>query len=172
MNPIPDHIKKGLSILFIGFNPSIRSSETGHHYANPSNRFWTILHKAGLTERKFNPSEDGTLLETGYGFTNIVPRPTRNAQEITAGEYSEGREILMEKISFYRPKIACFVGKGVYQHYSKRRNVAWGEQNNPIVPGTIEFVAPSSSGLVRMSVDDIAAIYTQMKDLLKGSSRC
>ncbi|MBD8005040.1 G/U mismatch-specific DNA glycosylase [Bacillus norwichensis] len=166
MNPIPDHIKKGLSILFIGFNPSIRSSETGHHYANPSNRFWKILHQSGLTERKFDPSEDGTLLEIGYGFTNIVPRPTRNAQEITAEEYRAGREVLVEKISFYHPKVACFVGKGVYQQYSKRRNVAWGEQNTPIVPGTIEFVAPSSSGLVRMSVDEIAAIYRQMKGLL------
>ncbi len=162
MNPIPDHIKKDLRILFIGFNPSIRSSETGHHYANPTNRFWKILYKAGLTERKLHPSEDVTLLEQGYGFTNIVSRPTRNAQEITAEEYRQGREELMEKISFYRPKIACFVGKGVYHQYSRKRKVAWGEQKNPIVPGTIEFVAPSSSGLVRMPIDEIAAIYQQM----------
>ena len=43
MEPIPDHIKENLKVLFVGFNPSIRSSETGHHYANPTNRFWTIL---------------------------------------------------------------------------------------------------------------------------------
>lgn len=167
MERIPDHIQKGLRILFIGFNPSIRSSETGHHYANPTNRFWTILYKAGLTDRKYTPKEDAALLEMGFGFTNIVARPTRNAQEITSIEYEKGRAALLDKIRFYKPKVACFVGKGVYQQYSQRRNVAWGAQEEPVVPGVIEFVAPSSSGLVRMKMDEIIAIYSRMEDLFE-----
>ena len=43
MKLVRDHIKAELTILFVGFNPSIRSSEAGHHYANPNNRFWRIL---------------------------------------------------------------------------------------------------------------------------------
>ena len=72
MEGILDHIKEDLDLLFIGFNPSIRSGETGHHYANPNNRFWRIIHEAGLTPRKYQPIEDHSLLELGYGFTNIV----------------------------------------------------------------------------------------------------
>lgn len=162
MKPIPDHLKEDLDVLFIGFNPSIRSSETGHHYANPTNRFWTILHKAGLTDRKLESEMDFTLLEQGYGFTNIVPRPTKSAQEISPSEYRQGREELIKKITTYHPKIACFVGKGVYQQYSRRKDVAWGVQKDPVVPGIIEFVAPSSSGLVRMKMDEIVAIYKQL----------
>src|SRR4051794_28321398 len=105
MNPISDHLKEELSILFVGFNPSIRSSELGHHYANPNNRFWKILYEAGLTERKFEAAEDFMLLDYGYGFTNIVQRPTKAADEITKEEYKEGREILKRKIEHYQPKV-------------------------------------------------------------------
>ncbi len=167
MKTVPDHLREQLNILFIGFNPSIRSGETGHHYAGPSNRFWTILHKAGLTPRKYSPEEDGKLLDLGYGFTNIVARPTKAAADITNEEYAEGRNVLKQKIARYRPRIACFVGKGVYEQYSLRRNVPWGIQPEPVVPGVTEFVAPSSSGLVRMKLDDVVEIYRQLPKLLR-----
>ncbi len=165
MKPIPDRIRHHLHILFVGFNSSIRSSETGHHYANPNNRFWTILHQAGITTRKYLPDEDTKLLELGMGFTNIVARPTRGAEDILNEEYEEGRFILREKIACFLPKTVCFVGKGVYQQYSKRKDISWGAQCEPFVPGVTEFVAPSSSGLVRMRLDDIVAIYRLLTSL-------
>ena len=162
MNPIPDIIAENLKILFVGFNPSIRSGETGHHYANPNNRFWKILFQAGLTPRKYNPNEDETLLACGYGFTNIVSRPTKAADEITKEEYQNGRIELRNKIETYSPKVVCFVGKGVYLQYSSRKSAPWGKQEQSMVPGTIDFVAPSSSGLVRMKLDDVVSIYKEL----------
>jgi TDG/mug DNA glycosylase family protein len=159
MQPIPDHLTYGLSVLFIGYNPSVRSSETGHHYANPSNRFWKIIHEAGLTPRKFKPEEDGALLRLGFGFTNIVPRPTKTAAEISKDEYAAGRSLLIAKIREYKPKVACFVGKGVYEQYSGRSGMGWGEQPEPVVEGVVEFVAPSSSGLVRMRIEEMTEIF-------------
>ncbi|WP_145049546.1 mismatch-specific DNA-glycosylase [Paenibacillus xylanexedens] len=163
---IPDHLEPGLSILFIGFNPSITSGETGHHYAYKGNRFWRILERSGLTPRLYQTEEDGELLKLGYGFTNIVARPTKGIEDISREEYAEGREILKQKLEQYRPDIACFVGKGVYTQYSKRTKVEWGFQDDPIVPEIHEFVAPSSSGLVRMSMDEIVAIYAQLSDFV------
>ncbi|PYY27860.1 mismatch-specific DNA-glycosylase [Paenibacillus illinoisensis] len=163
---IPDHLDVGLSILFIGFNPSITSGETGHHYAYKGNRFWRILERSGLTPRLYHPEEDQDLLKLGYGFTNIVARPTRGVEDITREEYTEGRQILRQKLEQYRPDIACFVGKGVYTQYSKRTKVEWGFQDDPVVPEIQEFVAPSSSGLVRMSMDEIVAIYSQLSDFI------
>ncbi|MDR6727043.1 TDG/mug DNA glycosylase family protein [Paenibacillus amylolyticus] len=163
---IPDHLEPGLSILFIGFNPSITSGETGHHYAYKGNRFWRILERSGLTPRLYQTEEDGELLKLGYGFTNIVARPTKGIEDITREEYAEGREILKQKLEKYRPDIACFVGKGVYTQYSKRTKVEWGFQDDPIVPEIHEFVAPSSSGLVRMSMDEIVGIYAQLSDFV------
>jgi TDG/mug DNA glycosylase family protein len=166
MKPIPDHLKEDLKILFVGFNPSIRSGEVGHHYANPNNRFWKILFEAGLTPRKYEATEDRGLLEIGFGFTNIVARPTKAADEITKEEYKQGRAILKQKIEKYRPKVVCFVGKGVYQEYSGNKTAPWGRQETMTVPGTIDFVAPSSSGLVRMRMEEIVAIYKELSELI------
>ncbi|MHB1126139.1 MAG: mismatch-specific DNA-glycosylase [Bacillota bacterium] len=165
MGPIPDHIGFGLDILFVGYNPSILSGETGHHYANPHNRFWRILYAAGLTPSKYRPQDDHNLLELGYGLTNIVARPTRSAAEITREEYTKGKQLLIRKIVLHRPKVVCFVGKGVYEEYSGRRKISWGVQDNPVLPGIIDFVAPSSSGLVRMKIDDVVGIFRQLATL-------
>lgn len=166
MKAIPDHIQKDLNILFVGYNPSIRSGQSGHHYANPNNRFWNILYQSGLTPRKYKPEEDVKLLDLGYGFTNIVARPTRTAAEISKEEYEEGRTILKKKIEHYRPKLVCFVGKGVYEQYSGKKHHPWGLQSDPVVPGIFEFVAPSSSGLVRMKLEEVVDIYCQIKDII------
>jgi TDG/mug DNA glycosylase family protein len=163
---IPDHLRKGLRVLFIGYNPSLRSGETGHHYANPSNRFYKVLYLAGLTPRLYKPEEDASLLALGYGFTNIVARPTKTAEEITKEEYEQGRETLRLKIAKYRPYAACFVGKGVYEQYSGRRHIGWGFQPEPVVDGVREFVAPSTSGLVRMKPEEMAAIFRRLRDAL------
>ncbi|MCM3571328.1 mismatch-specific DNA-glycosylase [Neobacillus mesonae] len=159
MKEVNDRIKENLKILFVGFNPSIRSSETGHHFANPNNRFWRILFEAGLTSRKLTAAEDDMLLDLDMGITNIVARPTKAADEITKEEYRQGREILKQKISRLKPKIVCYVGKGVYLQFSGRKAAPWGVQEEAVVPGTIDFAAPSSSGLVRMKLDEMVAIY-------------
>jgi len=166
VEPIQDHLKEHLDVVFVGFNPSIKSSETGHHFANPNNRFWKILYEAGITPRKYLPEEDFTLLELGYGLTNIVARPTKSADEITKEEYKQGKEILKQKFQKLKPLIVCFVGKGVYQEYSGKRNISWGVQDTSIVSGTIDFVAPSSSGLVRMNINDIIDIYKELPKLI------
>ncbi|MBT2738470.1 mismatch-specific DNA-glycosylase [Bacillus sp. ISL-7] len=166
MKPISDHLKENLKVLFVGFNPSIRSSELGHHYANPNNRFWRILYEAGLTSRKYDATEDAKLLDLGYGFTNIVQRPTKAADEITKEEYVEGREILKTKVEQLKPQVVCFVGKGVYQQYSGLKVIQWGKQPNGFVPGVVDFVAPSSSGLVRMKMEEIVDIYKGLVPIL------
>ena len=65
MKGLKDHLQPGLDIVFIGFNPGIRSGETGHHYAGHSNRFWKIIHESGLTPRKYLAEEDASLLDLG-----------------------------------------------------------------------------------------------------------
>jgi TDG/mug DNA glycosylase family protein len=171
MGSIPDHLRKGLHILFIGYNPSIRSGETGHHYANPNNRFWKIIHQAGLTLRLYKPEEDQDLLEAGYGFTNIVARPTATAAEINPEEYQAGRMELRRKLELYHPKVACFVGKGVYEQYSGKHKIDWGVQHQSIVSDVVEFVCPSSSGLVRMKLDEMVDIFSGLVPLIGQSGQ-
>jgi len=163
---VSDYLQPGLRIVFVGFNPSLRSAEVGHHYASPSNRFWTILYKAGLTDRIYLPEEDYLLLEKGYGFTNIVERPTRSAADIGRDEYRAGRRELKRKIQTYQPHLVCYVGKGVYQEYSGKRQITWGLQADSVVKEVKDFVAPSSSGLVRMPLDEVVSIYSKITELI------
>ena len=163
---IPDHLDHNLNILFVGFNPSVKSGETGHHFANPTNRFWKILYNANITPLLLTGKEDYKLINYRCGLTNIVDRPTKAATDITKEEYEHGRVILKEKIEKYKPKVVCFVGKGVYEQYAQKKSVPWGIQDTPIVKGTIDFVAPSSSGLVRMKLEEIVDIYKQLHNYI------
>lgn len=162
---IPDHLLPGLRIVFVGYNPSLRSGEAGHHYANPNNRFWRVLQMSGLTERLYKPDEDGALLNLGYGFTNIVSRPTRTAAEITKEEYAQGANELRVKLERYRPRIACYVGKGVYEQFSGIKQISWGKQPFSMVEEVTDFVAPSTSGLVRMSISEITDLFKPLCSL-------
>jgi G:T/U mismatch-specific DNA glycosylase len=163
MQEVRDIIACGLTVLFIGFNPGARSAATGHHFAGYSNRFWKLLHTAGLTARQFRPEEDAALLALGYGITNIVSRPTRAAAEISQEEYRQGREILIGKLSRYRPQIACYAGIGVYREFAGQKEVACGRQPRPVVPGIVDFVVPSPSGLNRMSFQEQLHYYEELR---------
>jgi double-stranded uracil-DNA glycosylase len=165
VNVLPDVIKPDLEILFIGFNPSLRSAELGHHFSGPSNRFWRLLAESGLTAHRFRPEEDHTLLELGYGITNIVPRPTRTALEITKLEYEQGRKELRQKLVYYQPTIACYVGVGVYRAFARLSSVPCGAQASSVVSGVSDFVVSSSSGLNRIPLEQQLAGFVALKNL-------
>ncbi len=159
-------IVPGLTVLFIGYNPSLRSAEIGHHFAGRNNGFWRILVESGLTPERLQPEEDLQLLKLGMGLTNIVARPTRAASELTAAEYREGAKQLREKLERFRPRIACYVGIGVYKAFTRRKQVNHGVQTESAVPGVVDFVAPSTSGLNRMLYQEQLQIYRQLSELV------
>ncbi len=167
MERIPDIIDFNLKILFIGFNPGIRSAQTGHHFAGPSNRFWRLLYDSGLTNEKIKPNDDQTLLSYRYGITNIVSRPTRTATEITKPEYELGRIELKKKLSIYKPKYACYVGIGVYRQFAIRNDVRCGLQNLNIIHDVNDYVVSSSSGLNTIPLDQQLSFYIELKRLVE-----
>lgn len=168
LSEVPDIVAPGLQILFVGFNPGIRSALTGHHFAGYSNRFWKLLFESGLTPRQYSPEEGSLLLELGYGITNIVARPTRSAAEIKKSEYKAGSRRLKRLIEELEPKIVCYQGIQVYKEFSGRRTIRCGQQPTSVVEGVIDFVVPSPSGLNKISFADLLKWHKQLK-LLKDS---
>lgn len=164
--PLRDIIEPGLKILFIGYNPGLRSAEKGCHYAGASNGFWDVLHKSDLTPVKLGCQQDMELLNYGYGSTNIVDRPSKSAAELTREDYEEGKKQLLKTLKKYRPAVACYVGIGVYRALTGKRQISWGQQPDYVVKGIIDFVAPSTSGLNRMSKVQQIEIYNLLKELL------
>src|ERR1700687_6106420 len=82
--PLRDVLVPRPRVLFVGINPSLRSAEVGHHFAGPGNPFWRLLAAAGLVPEGFGFAADRGLPALGLGLTNIVPRATRAAAELTA----------------------------------------------------------------------------------------
>ena len=163
---IPDLLRPGLAVVFCGYNPSLTSGATGHHYAFPGNRFWRLLEAAGITDRRYQPDEDAELLDLGIGFTNIVARPTRRADELTRDEIREGATQLRVKIARYRPTAMAYTGVGVYRWLRGSSRPTWGIQPEPVVAGTVDLVLPSPSGLNRMTFDELVEHYREVVPFL------
>ncbi|MGI6357972.1 MAG: mismatch-specific DNA-glycosylase [Bacillota bacterium] len=159
---LTDIITPALRVLFVGYNPGLRSAAVGHHFAGPSNRFWRVLYEAGLTPVRLSAEQDGTMLSLGLGLTNLVDRPTRGAAELTAADYRQGRERLLQKLKEYRPQNVCYVGIGVYKAFAGLPKCDYGWQQQAVVEGCNDFVAPSTSGLNRMPYPEQLAIYRQL----------
>jgi len=144
---LPDILAPGLPLVFIGSNPSIRASETGHYYAHPGNRFYPLLFEAGLTPRRLMPEEDILLPTFGIGLTDLHDRPSRRADEVPDAVYRAGRERIVALLSRYRPRWLCCNGARVYQHLSGASGpLRYGPQEDEIA-GCRLFVVPSTSGL-------------------------
>lgn len=166
IRPIKDALAPGLKLVICGYNPSLTSGQTGHHYAHPANRFWRVLHAAGVTDRLYAPDEDRALLACGIGFTNLVARPTRRADELTRDEVRAGAAALRAKLEQVRPRAVAFTGSGVYRWFRPGAPVRWGVQPTSAAPGVTDIVVPSPSGLNRMTFDQLVEHYVVLRPFL------
>ncbi len=162
-----DLLRPGLDLLFCGYNPSLASGQTGHHYAHPGNRFWRVLFASGVTERLYAPQEDERLLDLGIGFTNLYSRPTRRADELTRQEIKVGATTLRARLDRFRPRAVAYTGIGVYKWFRATSRVAWGVQPASAVPGVTDIVVPSPSGLNRMRFEELVDHYRVLGPFLQ-----
>jgi len=162
---LTDRIESGVRVLLIGINPGVRSAETGHHFAGPSNRFWKLLFAAGVVPEPITHEGDVRLPEWGLGVTNLIARPSPGIDDLKPAEYLEGWRILERKIDRFRPDIVAFVGVTMYRALWK----VIGHAEPPVIkPGfqkaTVHgarlFVLPNPSGRnAHFSWDDMLGAF-------------
>jgi len=154
METLPDYLRPGLGIVVVGLNPSPASVNAGYYYGHPRNRFWPAMRAAGLVPGDFEPGPQSLArlcAEHGIGFTDIVKRPTPGGADLRAADYRQWAPILDDNLRQYRPAVAWFNGKGVYEHYLRHgraerpRRVELGEQPEPLPGGVIAVVTPNPS---------------------------
>jgi len=143
---IPDVAGPDLSVLFSGINPGLWSAATGFHFARPGNRFWPTLHRSGFTPRQLRPDEQWELLGLGLGITNVAPRATARADELTREEMVAGAQVLREKVERLRPGWLAVVGIGAYRTGFGRPDARVGPQEARL-GDTRVWVLPNPSGL-------------------------
>ncbi|KAL7640905.1 UNVERIFIED_CONTAM: hypothetical protein RMT77_008042 [Armadillidium vulgare] len=171
---LPDHIHHNLDILIIGINPGLFAAHKGHHYAGPGNHFWKCLFMSGLIPEPYNAYDDFRMIDFGIGFTNIVARTTRGSADLTKKEIEEGAKLLLTKLQYYKPKIAVFNGKGIYEIYSKKKDFNFGKQPETVEgTSTYIWVMPSSSARCSQlprAIDKLPfySALKKLRDYLKG----
>lgn len=163
--PVPDVLDYNLKAMFIGYNPGLDSARKGHFYASNTNRFWKVLYESGILPEPLTYEDDWRMTEYGYGLTDIVKYCTREAKDITDDMYEKGRKRLLLILDQYRPKIACYNGKGIYKKLMGLKEIDYGVQDTYAVPGVTDYVVPSTSGRTGIKWEERLQYFKGFKNL-------
>jgi len=167
-----DRIRPGVEVLFVGINPGVRSSLTGHHFAGFSNRFWKLLYQSRLVPERITFNDDDRLPEWGFGVTNIIARTTPGIDTLLPHEYVRGRKRLLTKIRKFRPRIVALVGVTVFRAMfpEHRGPVTTGLQTQTL-GGAAVFVLPNTSGRnANFSYEEMLSAFRKLASFRRKSS--
>jgi double-stranded uracil-DNA glycosylase len=160
---IADVIGPDPRVLFCGINPGLYSAATGWHFGRPGNRFWPALHRSGFTPTQLHPSAQASLVALGLGITNIVPRASARADELSAAELVAGAAALADKAALLRPRWVAVLGVTAYRTAFGRRRATLGPQDETLGPARL-WILPNPSGLnAHFQVDDLAAEFAALR---------
>jgi double-stranded uracil-DNA glycosylase len=166
---VPDVVAPGLRVLFCGINPGLYSGAVGHHFARPGNRLWAALHLSGFTNRRLSAFEEEELLERGLGITNLVPRATATADEISKDELVDGARALRRKVRGLKPQTVAFLGLGAYRVAFTAPAAVVGEQPERIGDSRV-WLLPNPSGLnAHYQVDALAEVFAELRRAVEPS---
>ncbi len=127
LRTLPDYLRPGLALVFVGINPSVYSAQRGRYFARPTNRFWRAFSlsrlsaaaRRALAVEALAPEHDAALLDFGIGFTDLVKRPGANAASVSQAQFKEGALLLRERLEANRPRIAAFHGLTAYRPFAR-----------------------------------------------------
>jgi double-stranded uracil-DNA glycosylase len=155
-------------VLFCGINPGLYSAATGWHFARPGNRFWPALHASGFTPRLLAPAEQELLPGFGIGITNLVPRATAQASELSREELREGGARLAGLVARHRPRFVAVAGVTAYRTAFGRPGAQVGPQPETIGETGL-WVVPNPSGLnAHWSLPGITAEFRRLREAASG----
>jgi TDG/mug DNA glycosylase family protein len=162
---VPDLIGPGCVLLFVGINPGLWTAAVGAHFARPGNRFYPALQRAGIVDRVIDASagmsaaDRDLLISRGVGITNLVPRASARADELSAEELRAGLDTLIETVTRVQPRVVAVAGITAYRIAFGARKAVTGPQPRELA-GARLWVVPNPSGLnAHDTVDSLGTAY-------------
>ena len=169
---LPNAPGQRLKLLFVGINPGLWTAATQTHFAHPGNRFYPALLLGGVITERVDPADgmtdaDRTMMrERGIGITNVVPRATAKASELSDEELRAGGVRLTELVARERPKVVAIAGITAYRTAFGRPKAKPGRQPDTLDDlwsGAELWVVPNPSGLnAHETVASLAAAYREV----------
>ena len=149
---VPDLAGPGMRLLYVGINPGLMTAALQIHFGNPGNRFRPALVAAGLlapldgAPPGMTAADLATLSALGIGITNLVPRATARADELSKDELAAGGARLEAFVAAHSPRVVAVLGITAYRTAFGRPKAALGRQPGG-VSGAELWVVPNPSGL-------------------------
>lgn len=169
---LPDYVRPGLDVIFVGINPGAFSASVGKYFATPQNRFWGALSRSGLIPggKTLGPGDETWLIEEGIGFTDVVKRASNSASSLRAGDFRTWAPKAKALLEANAPLVICFNGLTGYRWFRQyadgvKVKPELGPQPDPIGASRV-FVAPNPSPAnAAYSLDVIAGWYAELAAL-------
>ncbi|PFG67865.1 G/U mismatch-specific uracil-DNA glycosylase [Propionibacteriaceae bacterium ES.041] len=165
---IPDLLGPDPRLLFIGINPSLWSAAVDAHFARPGNRFWPALRAAGLIDRPVDLSagmsagDEAYLTGRGIAISNLAPRATARAHELSRDELRAGAARLAELVRRSGVRVVAVLGVTAYRQGFGAPKATVGRQPEELA-GAELWVVPNPSGLnAHETVDSLATAYAEV----------
>jgi TDG/mug DNA glycosylase family protein len=178
---LPDYLRPGLSLVFIGINPGLYSVQRGHYFARSTSRFWPAFSASKLSApvrealgvRTLQPEHDSELPRFGIGLTDVVKRPSANAAELDASDFHKWLPHLLRKLRRYAPRVACFHGLTAYRPFLELGLGRVGRPSLGPQPETLGdtrlYVAPNPSPAnAHFTLADQTIWYDRLADFIAG----
>ena len=167
---VGDLLDERTRLLFVGINPGLWTAAVNAHFARGGNRFWPALHRAGIlptlidARGGMSPDDAELVLASGIGITNLVPRASARADELSRPELIAGGQRLVELVHTARPRVVAVLGLTAYRQAFARRDAIAGAQPAPIGESQL-WVLPNPSGLnAHETIDTLAVAYRAAAD--------
>lgn len=168
---VDDLVGGEVRLVFVGINPGLWTAATNTHFAHPGNRFYPALHLAGITREPIDPNgatdrDREHLRQLGIAITNLVPRATARASELTREELREGGRVVAAKVEDWGPAVVAFVGITAYRDAYRRRTAQVGRQpEEDWIAGTETWAVPNPSGLnAHETTESLARHYRRVAE--------
>ncbi|MBF4161706.1 mismatch-specific DNA-glycosylase [Nocardioides acrostichi] len=167
--PAPD---RPLRLLFVGINPGLWTAATRTHFAHPGNRFYPALLLGGVIDEPVDAADGMTdadrarFTAAGLGITNLAPRATAKASELSAPELAEGGRRLLALVRERRPAVVAVAGVTAYRQAFGVPKARQGRQSDGPEGWPAEselWVVPNPSGLnAHETTATLAAAYVEV----------
>jgi TDG/mug DNA glycosylase family protein len=164
---VPDLLGPNVRLLFVGINPGLWTAATQTHFAHPVNRFYPALLRAGVIDRRIDPSAGMTdddrayLVARGIGITNLVEHATARASELSSADIRAGAARLESLVARVRPRVVAVAGVTAYRVAFARPKATLGRQPDSIA-GAELWAVPNPSGLnAHETIDSLSLAYAE-----------
>ena len=174
-----DTMRYPVRLLIVGINPGLWTAAVNAPFSHPGNRFWPSLNRAGIVTPQIDATagmsdaDEQRLIDAGIAITNLVPRATARADELTREELRASVPRLISLVNELQPRAVAIVGITAFRTAFTQPRARLGLQDAAHIEGWPTgvplWVVPQPSGLnAHENIDTLAEKWRKVWQDVEG----